>query len=122
MLNGVFSIEMPHYQCLTTPFPEHWTGREELAWLTGEEMGDMNPKKRGNKLKIAPFISLPTHYKRPAFGKGKGKSKGKGKGKGMALKGITALSRKGKDSPVHSFCNIQPTLLYAVPLPSAALR
>jgi len=43
-------------------------------------------------------------------------------GKGTALKGQRPYPEKEKATPVHSFCNIRPTLSYAVPLPSAALR
>lgn len=46
----------------------------------------------------------------------------KANGKGTALKGQRPYPEKEKAAPVHSFCNTQPTLPYAVPLSSAALR
>ena len=46
----------------------------------------------------------------------------KANGKGTALKGQRPYPEKEKGHPVHWFCNTQPTLPYAVPLPSAALR
>ena len=46
----------------------------------------------------------------------------KANGKGTALKGQRPYPEKEKAAPVHSCYNTQPTLPYAVPLPSAAPR
>jgi hypothetical protein len=105
---------MPHYQCLTTPFPERWTGREGLAWLTGDEMDDMNPitGQSINNYAIC-FIAYPVACAQPSA---------KANGKGTALKGQRPYPEKEKAALFNWFSNTQPTLSYAVPLPSAAFR
>ncbi|WP_206602046.1 hypothetical protein, partial [Pseudomonas aeruginosa] len=67
---------MPHYLCLTTPFPERWTGREGLAWLPEDEMGDMNPKNGGINEQLPHLFHCLPHCLRPAFGKEKWQGNG----------------------------------------------
>jgi len=59
------------------------------------------------------FIAYPIACAQPSA---------KRNGKGTALKGQRPYPEKEKATPVHSFCDTQPTIPYTVPLPSAALR
>ena len=82
--------------------------------MADQEGNGRHESKKGNKFEITPFNSLFTHFQRPALGKGKWQ--------GTALKGQRPHPEKEKGHPVHSFCNTQPSIPYAVPQPSAALR
>lgn len=73
----------------------------------------MNPKRAINSKLPHLIHCLPISSAQPWA---------KANGKGTALKGQRPHPEKEKGHPVHSFCNTQPSIPYAVPQPSAALR